>query len=45
MDTSDAALAMVGLFLLRLAFPLIATLVFGYGMNLLVEHFIADVEP
>jgi len=45
LNTPEAAFAMVALFLLRLAFPLIATVVFGYGMNRLVDHFFADVEP
>ncbi len=45
MNTSEAGLAMVALFLLRLAFPLMATVVFGFGMNRLMDYFLTEVEP
>jgi hypothetical protein len=43
MNTSEAALTMSSLFLLRLAFPLVVTVIFGYGMNCLVNYLIKDV--
>jgi hypothetical protein len=44
MNTSEAALAMIALFLLRLAFPLIVIFIFGYGMNFLAQYLITDVK-
>ena len=45
MNASEAALMTLVLFLLRLALPLIVTVIFGYGMNRLADYFLADVEP
>jgi hypothetical protein len=44
MNTSEAALVMFVLFLLRLALPLIVTALFGYGMNHLVDYWNAKSE-
>ena len=38
MNTIEATLAVAGLFLLRMMLPLAATLVFGYGMNRLLDR-------
>lgn len=44
MNTFEATLAVVGLFLLRLLLPLAVTFVFGYSMNRIIErwHLWAD---
>ena len=44
MSNSEAALMMLVLFLLRLALPLIITLIFGYGMHRLVDHWNSNIE-
>jgi hypothetical protein len=41
MNTYETALVMTLLFVLRLAFPLLATLIFAYGMNRLLDYWIA----
>ena len=44
MIASEAGLVMLALFLLRLALPLIVTLIFGYVMNYLVDNWNIDTE-
>lgn len=45
MNIFEMSLGMMALLALRLAFPLIATLLFGYGMNRIVDRWIARDEP
>lgn len=45
MDTFDATLTIVALFALRLALPLVLTLLFGHGMNYLLSRRSGRVEP
>ena len=44
MNTSEATLVLLALFLLRLGLPLFITWAFGYGMNRLVAHWNTDFE-
>jgi hypothetical protein len=44
MESSEAALAMMALLLLRVALPLLVTLIFGCAMNRLLDHWNTDVE-
>jgi hypothetical protein len=44
MIVSEAGLVMLALFLLRLALPLIVTVIFGYGMNHLLDYWNTDTE-
>jgi len=43
MNSFEATLAVVGLFILRFAFPFVITFVFGYGMNRLLARW--QFEP
>lgn len=45
MNTSEATLVMVAFFLVRLTIPLIVTVMFGYGMNRLMDHWNRNIEP
>jgi hypothetical protein len=45
MNNFEATLVMTTLFFLRLGLPLLVTLIFGYGMNRLMDHRPLDVEP
>ena len=44
MNAFGVALVMFVLFLLRLALPLIVTVIFGYGLNHLVDYWNANSE-
>ena len=44
MNTSEATLVMLALFLARLTLPLIVTVLFGYGMNRLMDYWNSNVE-
>jgi hypothetical protein len=44
MNASEVALTMLVFLLLRLALPLIVTLVFGYTMNRLVDRWNANID-
>jgi hypothetical protein len=44
MNASETALVLFILFTLRLLFPLIVTVIFGYGMNRLVDRWNANIE-
>ena len=44
MIASEAGLVMLALFLFRLALPLIVTVIFGYGMNYLVDYWNVDTK-
>ena len=44
MNTFEATLAVVGLFLLRLLLPLAVTFVFGYGMNRALDRWFVWTE-
>jgi hypothetical protein len=45
MNNFQATMVMTILFLLRLGLPLMVTLLFGYGMNRLMDNRPIDVEP
>ena len=45
MNISEATLAMLVLLLLRLMLPLIVTVLFGYGMNRLMDYWNSHIEP
>jgi hypothetical protein len=44
MNPFKATAVMLALFLLRLALPLLITMLFGYGMNRLVDHWNSNIE-
>jgi hypothetical protein len=44
MNASETALVMLILFLLRLLFPLIVIVIFGNGMNRLMDYWNANIE-
>jgi hypothetical protein len=44
MGLSEATVVVLALFLLRLSFPLFFTLLFGYGMNRLIDHWSSGIE-
>lgn len=44
MNTSEVTLVMVFFLLVRLMLPLIVTVMFGYGMNRLMDYWNRDIE-
>lgn len=44
MNASEVALMMLAFILLRLALPLILTVIFGYAMNRLVDRWNANID-
>jgi len=44
MNATEAVLVAFVLFVLRLAVPVLVTVIFAYGMNRLVDHWNANIE-
>ena len=45
MNTPEATLVMLFLLLVRLMLPLIVTVMFGFGMNRLMDYWNRNIEP